>query len=78
MFIKTNAQLQELAREALDNYHFDDDTDPDGKVKEGLKIILSGNVDDDEVKDIFFKSNYQMGTDKWDVLDIYAKALAES
>ena len=76
-FINTNEQLQELAREAKDNYLFDEDTDPDGRIAQGIEIALSGDVDDKEVADTFQIENFPKSSDKWDALDIWVKALAD-
>ncbi len=75
-FISTNEELQELAQEAQNNYLFDEDTDPDGKIAQGLDISLSGDLEDSEVADTFQVSNFPKRSDKWDALDIWAKALA--
>lgn len=75
-FITTNAQLQELAREAKGNWLFDEDTDPEGKVAQGLDIALSGDVSDEEVADSFRVENFPKRSDKWDALEIWVKALA--
>lgn len=75
-FITTNPQLQELIREARENYLFDQDTDPDGKIAKGLEIGTSGDLDVDEVSDVFQIQNFPKGSDQWDALDIWAKALA--
>lgn len=76
-FITTNAQLQELAKEAKENYLFDEDTDLDGKIAEGLEIVLSGDLEDSEVKDAFQIDNFPKSSDKWDALDIWVKALVD-
>ena len=75
-FITTNAQLKELAREAKENWLFDEDTDPDGNVAQGLDVILSGDVDDTEVEDVFQKDNFPKRSDRWDALEDWAKRLA--
>ena len=75
-FITTNTQLQELAREAKENWLFDEDTDPDGKIAQGLEVALSGNVDDAEVTDVFQKDNFPKRSDRWDALEDWAKRLA--
>ncbi len=74
-FIKTNEQLQELAQEAKENWLFDEDTDPDGKIAQGLEVILSGDVEDSEVADVFQKDNFHKSADKWDALEDWAKRL---
>ena len=76
MFITTNDELQELAQSAQENYLFDEDTDPDGKIAQGLEIALSGDLEDSDVADVFQVSNFPKRADKWDALDIWAKALA--
>ncbi len=75
-FITTNAQLQELAREAKENWLFDEGTDPAGKIAQGLDVILSGDVDDTEVTDVFQEDNFPKRSDKWDALEDWAKRLA--
>lgn len=75
-FITTNDQLQELAREANDNWLFDKDTDPDDSVAQGLDVILSGDVDDTEVTDVFQVDNFPKRSDKWDALEDWAKRLS--
>lgn len=75
-FIKTNEELQELAQEAKENWLFDEDTDPDGKIAQGLEVILSGDVEDSEVADVFQKDNFPKSADEWDALEDWAKALA--
>lgn len=75
-FITTNDQLQELAQEAKDNWLFDKDTDPDGKVAQGLEVVLSGQVDDAEVTDVFQIDNFPKRSDKWDALEDWAQRLA--
>ncbi len=74
-FITTNKQLQELAREAKENWLFDEDTDPDDKIAQGLDVILSGDVDDEEVTDVFQKDNFPKRSDKWDAIGDWAKRL---
>lgn len=74
-FIKTNKQLQELAQEAKENWLFDEDTDPDGKIAQGLDVILSGDVGNDEVADVFQVDNFPKSFDKWDALKNWAKRL---
>ena len=76
-FIATNAELQELAQEAKDNWLFDEDTDPDGRIAAGLDVILSGDVDNSEVADVFQVDNFPKSSDKWDALDTWAKALVD-
>ena len=75
-FITTNDQLQELVQEAQESWLFDEDTDPEGKVAQGLEIILSGDVDDEEVEDVFQKDNFPKRSDKWDALEDWAKRLS--
>ena len=74
-FITTNDQLQELAREAKANWLFDEDTDPESKIAQGLDVILSGNVDDAEVTDVFQKDNFPKRSDKWDALEDWVQRL---
>ncbi|KKL93172.1 hypothetical protein LCGC14_1877380 [marine sediment metagenome] len=74
-FITTNAQLQELAREARENWLFDEGTDPNGKVAQGLDVILSGDVSDTEVADVFQVDNFPKRSDKWDAIEDWAKRL---
>ncbi len=76
-FINTNEQLQELAQEAKENWLFDEDTDPDNRTAKGLDVILSGDVDNAEVADVFQIDNFPKSSDKWDALDIWAMALAD-
>jgi hypothetical protein len=68
--------LQILAKIAKENWLFDEETDPEGKIKIGLEIILSGDVEDEEVIDAFSVENWPKGYDKWDALQDWAKALA--
>ena len=75
-FIETNDQLQELAQVAQENGQFDSDTDPDGNIAAGLDIILSGDVEDSEVSDVFQVENFPKSYDKWDALEDWAKRLA--
>ena len=77
-FITNNQELQELAVEAQENWLFDEDTDPVGKVAEGLGIIRGGDVADDEVADVFQIANFPKSYDKWDALEDWAKRLAGS
>ena len=74
-FITTNDQLQELAREAKANWLFDEDTDPESKIAQGLDVILSGDVDNAEVADVFQIDNFPKRSDKWDALEDWAKRL---
>jgi len=75
-FITTNTELQEITQEAKENWLFDEDTDPDGKVAQGLDIALSGDVSDEEVVNTFQIDNFPKRSDKWDALEIWVKALA--
>ncbi len=75
-FIRTNEELQEIAQAAQENYLFDEDTDPDGKITQGLEIITSGDIEDSEVTEAFQIANFPEKSDQWDALDIWAKALA--
>lgn len=72
-FITTNTELQDLTKEAIENYLFDKDTDPDGMIEAGLAIIKSAPWDDGEVSDIFQVENFPTVYDKWDALDNVAK-----
>ncbi len=74
-FIKTNEELQKLAQVAQENWHFDEDTDPDGKIAAGLDVILSGEISNEEVADVFQKDNFPKSSDKWDALADWAKRL---
>lgn len=74
-FIKTNKELQELAQEAKENWLFDQDTDPDSKIAQGLDVILSGDVSDEEVADVFQVDNFPKSSDKWDALENWAQRL---
>ena len=74
-FITTNTELQELAQEAKENWLFDADTDPQGKIAQGLDVILSGDVDDEEVTDVFQVDNFPKRSDKWDALGDWAQRL---
>jgi len=74
-FISTNNQLQQLAHEAKESWLFDEDTDPGGYIATGLDIILSGDVGDDEVSNVFQVSHFPKSYDKWDALEDWAKRL---
>lgn len=74
--IKTNSGLKETASEAKDNWLLDDETDPDGKIEAGLEVIAQSDLDDDQVADLFQSQNFP-SVDKWDALEIYAKALMD-
>ena len=75
-FITTNTELQELSQEAKENWLFDEDTDPEGKIAQGLEVALSGDLDDEEVTDVFQVANFPKRSDKWDALEVWVKALA--
>lgn len=68
----TNTQVKEMAREALDNWLFDDDTDPDGAIKRGLDYLASEGDWDQEVIEARLK-----GTDDWDGLNEWADFLGQ-
>ncbi len=74
-FITTNNQLQEIAQEAKENWLFDEDTDPEGKIAQGLDIALSGDVSDEEVADVFQADNFPNRSDKWDALEEWVQRL---
>lgn len=75
VFIETNEQLQELTQAAIENWTLDSETDPDDKIAKGLEVIASGEVTDEEVKDVFQVDKFPKSFDKWSALEDWAKRL---
>lgn len=71
----SNKELQKLAREAIENWLFDADTDPDGAIKEGLEYYASdGDVcPDEEIPSLF--EGWSSHMDKWDILEEMARGV---
>ena len=67
----TNDKLQEIAKTALDNWFFDEETDPDGDCKRGLEYLASDGNFDQEIIDARFLG----ATDdsQWSILDEWAR-----
>ena len=69
----TNQELRQMAKDALENWLFDEETDPDGDCKRGLEF-LSGEGDfDQEVIDYRFNEGNFPTLDKWEILDDWAR-----
>lgn len=73
-----NAELRQMAQDALDNWLFNEDDpeiDPDGYVKAGLEVLASDGdyVPDEDVSDLFEHS--APGESVWDVLGEIAKGI---
>ena len=68
----TNKQLREMAREALNYWFFDAETDPDGSCWRGLKYIASedGDFSQDAIDARFGNAD---DDSKWDILDDWAR-----
>jgi len=62
-----NQQLIEMAQSALENWLFDEETDPNGAIKRGLEYLASPGDYDQEVIDARIKSG-----DDWDALEEWA------
>ena len=75
-FTTTNTDLQSMIRSAQENWDLDEETAPGGTVAQGLKNGAYGDLEDSEVSDVFQVSNFPKGDDKWDALEIWAKAMA--
>jgi hypothetical protein len=74
----SNAELRHMAKEALDNWLFNEDDpeiDPDGYVKAGLEVLASEGdyVPDDDIPGLF--ENPSPGENVWDVLGEIAKGI---
>lgn len=71
---KNNSELRQLAKDALENWLFDNDTDPDGDIKAGLEYYASeGDVASDEDIPAMFEGF--KGLDEWEILQERAKAI---
>lgn len=69
---QNNAELRQMAKEALENWLFDEDTDPDGDIKAGLEYYASeGDVAPDADIPAMFEGF--KGLDEWDILQERAK-----
>lgn len=72
---KNNAELRQLAKDALANWLFDEDTDPDGHIKAGLEYYASeGDVAPDTDIPAMFQG-FHKSLDKWDILEERARAI---
>lgn len=65
-----NEKLQLMASQALQNWIFDDETDPSGFVKKGLEYLASEGKWDTEVIQARIKRD-----DDWDGLEEWARYL---
>lgn len=70
----SNIELKEMAQIALENWLFDEDTDPNGETKKGLEFLISDGDWDQEVIDARL-DDLSRGQDKWDALEEWAKFL---
>lgn len=70
---KNNQDLREMAQAALENWHFDEDTDPDGNTKAGLEYYAADGdaVPDEDVPSLF--EGYKKMIDEWDILSELAQ-----
>ena len=70
-----NQELREMAQAALNNWDFDEETDPDGDIKAGLEYYASGGdaVPDEDVPGLF--RGYKRQDDKWDILEEIARGV---
>ncbi len=71
----TNEELREMAQNALDNWDFNPETDPNGDVKAGLEYYANDGdvIEDKEIPALF--SGYHFSLDKWDILEELAKGV---
>ena len=67
----TNKQLKEMAREAMNYWDLDAETDPDGSCRRGLQYIASDGDFRQDVIDARF--NDANDDSKWDILDDWAR-----
>ena len=67
-----NETLRNMAQAALENWLFDEDTDPDGDVNRGLEYLASdGDFDEDVIE------AHVTREDDWDGLQEWAKFTGE-
>lgn len=69
----TNEQLRQMAKDALDNWIFDAETDPDGACKCGLEYLVSDGDLPQEAIDYRFNEGTFPTLDKWEILDDWAR-----
>ena len=67
-----NEEIREMARAALQCWLFDEDTDPDGNIKRGLKHLTNHGDWDQDIIAARFK-----GRDDWDDLQEWANFLGQ-
>lgn len=72
---QNNEELRQLAKDALANWLFDKDTDPDGNIKVGLEYYAAEGdaVPDEDVPSLF--KGYKTSLDEWDILEEMAKGI---
>ena len=68
----TNQKLRDMARDALNNWLFDADTDPDGDCKRGLEYLASEGDWEQDVIDFRFNDGVFPTMDKWEILSEWA------
>ena len=72
---KNNAELREMAQAAIENWLFDEETDPNGDIKAGLEYYAADGdaVPDGDVSRLF--EGYKVSLDEWDILEEMAKGV---
>lgn len=69
----TNTELRQMAKDALENWIFDEGTDPDGDCKRGLEYLASEGDFGQGVIDYRFNEGNFPTLDKWEILDDWAR-----
>ena len=70
---QSNVELRQMAEGALENWLFDEETDPGGDIKAGLEYYAAGGdvAPDEDVPDLF--AGFKASLDEWDILEEMAK-----
>lgn len=72
---QNNDELRQMAKDALDNWLFDEETDPDGDIKAGLEYYAADGdaVLDEDVSNLF--KGYKNSLNEWDILEEIARGI---